>query len=82
MTRESLLVQMFKNIFLNDYLFAVPVAMDAAGALVGAATTAIIQHSTSGSVSGSGVIMGAGLGAAHASTGIVGKVYGWLKSLF
>ncbi len=53
------------------------VALDAAGAIVGAATGAIGSYAGSGSVNWTSVGVGAGLGAISASTGLVGRIAKW-----
>jgi hypothetical protein len=66
----------------NTYFVLPWVALDAAGALVSAGTSAVGQYLTRGSISAKGVLIGAGIGAITASTGVVGKVASWIGSLF
>ncbi|UUV21689.1 hypothetical protein [Paenimyroides aestuarii] len=67
----------------NYTTYAVPVvAMDAAGALIGAAGTAINQHyNNNGKITVGAVATGAVIGAVVASTGIVGRLGKWLSRI-
>ncbi len=57
----------------EDYVPPV-VAADVGGAIIGAASSALNQYVNSGNVNARGVLIGAGTGAAVASTGGAGKV--------
>ena len=67
----------------NNYTtYAVPVvAMDVAGAIVGAGTAAANQYINNGKATVGGVATGAVLGAVVASTGLIGRLGGWLTKL-
>ena len=58
------------------------VALDAAGALFGAATSTIAQYGATGSVNVKSVLISTGIGAVVASIGVVGKVAKWIKALW
>ncbi|HYM95484.1 MAG TPA: hypothetical protein VET23_15200 [Chitinophagaceae bacterium] len=66
----------------SDFYFAIPIATDIAGAIFGAVGSAINQYVNNGTVHWGGVATGAVLGAVTGSTGIVGRIGRWIKSLF
>ena len=55
---------------------------DAVGAAYGAVASATGQYLLNGDVSAGGVGWGAAAGAVNASTGLVGKVSGWISGWF
>lgn len=63
-------------------ILAQVVAMDIAGALVSSGAVALNNYINSGHVNWHAVGTGAVIGAVTGSTGLVGRIGGWIKSLF